>query len=138
MLIPVFLSHSLTSVASISFVFLTYPDVKEAENAVHVLEGVSFGKNILHVNRFGDIQRFASLPIGEGDLPAGWKEKDFIEKVRFWSCLNQIRSADTSAGLFAKLARGSCWERSVCDFLGHRGQHLVERTQWKRRDFEGS
>lgn len=90
-LIPVFLSHALTSVASISFVFLTYPDVKEAENAVHVLEGVSFGKNILHVNRFGDIQRFASLPIGEGDLPAGWKEKDYIEKVRFRSCLNPIR-----------------------------------------------
>lgn len=93
---------------------------------------MSFGKNVLHVNRFGDIQRFASLPIGEGDLPAGWKEKDYIEKVGSRGSLDQIGNIDTSTGLFAKLAWGSCWKRSVCDFLGHGGQRLVERTQWKR------
>ncbi|OXC62994.1 eukaryotic translation initiation factor 3 subunit B [Cryptococcus neoformans] len=76
------------------FVFLTYPDVKEAENAVQALDGVSFGKNVLHVNRFGDIQRFASMPIGEGDLPSGWKEKEYIEKDYLRSWLGDLAGRD--------------------------------------------
>lgn len=68
--------------------------MKEAENAIHALDGVSFGKSVLHVNRFGDIQRFASMPIGESDLPSGWKEKEYIEKVKFGSCLVWLEATD--------------------------------------------
>ena len=65
-----------------SFLFLTYPDVKAAENALIVLEGTPFGKaHTLYVNRFGDIEKYANLPIGEGELPPGWKEKPYVERV---------------------------------------------------------
>ncbi|KIR33179.1 eukaryotic translation initiation factor 3 subunit B [Cryptococcus deuterogattii 99/473] len=76
------------------FIFLTYPDVKEAENAIHALDGVSFGKSVLHVNRFGDIQRFASMPIGESDLPSGWKEKEYIEKDYLRNWLGDLAGRD--------------------------------------------
>lgn len=105
--------------------------MKEAENAVQALDGVSFGKNVLHVNRFGDIQRFASMPIGEGDLPSGWKEKEYIEKVKFGN-LVWSEATNISPGLLAKLAWGSCWERPICNLLGSRGYGLVEWTQWNR------
>lgn len=62
--------------------FLTYPDAPEAENALRVLDNTPFGKaHTLYVNRFGDIERYANLPIGEGDLPTGWREKPYVEKV---------------------------------------------------------
>jgi translation initiation factor 3 subunit B len=31
-----------------------------------------FGKNRLYVNRFGEIERFASMVIEEGDTPKNW------------------------------------------------------------------
>lgn len=66
----------------LSFLFLTYPDAQQAENALRVLDGTQFGKaNTLHFNRFGDIERYANLPVGEGELPTGWREKPFVEKV---------------------------------------------------------
>ena len=47
-----------------------------------MLDGTHFGKaNALHVNRFGDIERYANLPVGEGELPTGWRERPFTEKV---------------------------------------------------------
>lgn len=65
-----------------SFLFLTYPDGPQAENALRVLDNTPFGKaHTLYVNRFGDIERYANLPIGEGDLPTGWREKSYVEKV---------------------------------------------------------
>ncbi len=64
------------------FIFLTYPDPQQAENALRVLDGTQFGKaNILHVNRFGDIERYANMPVGEGELPTGWRERPYVEKV---------------------------------------------------------
>lgn len=76
------------------FLFLTYPDGAEAEHALRVIDGASFGKNVLHVNRFGDIERFANLPIGEGELPAGWREKAFIEKDHLRSWLGDVAGRD--------------------------------------------
>lgn len=73
------------------FLFLTYPDAQQAENALRVLDGTSFGKaHTLYVNRFGDIERYANLPIGEGELPTGWREKQYLEKV----CSTQSITAD--------------------------------------------
>ncbi|WWD22047.1 eukaryotic translation initiation factor 3 subunit B [Kwoniella shandongensis] len=68
------------------FIFLTYPDAQQAENALRVLDGTAFGKNVLYVNRFGDIERYANMPVGEGELPTGWKEKPYVEKdhLRSW------------------------------------------------------
>jgi translation initiation factor 3 subunit B len=70
------------STAKTRFLFLTYPETKSADNAVIALEGQSFGKaHTLYVNRFGDIEKYANLPVGEGELPSGWKEKPFVERV---------------------------------------------------------
>ena len=68
------------------FVFLVYPDAPQAANALRVLDGIKFGKNYLHANRFGDIERYANMPVGEGELPAGWQEKPYVEKdhLRSW------------------------------------------------------
>jgi translation initiation factor 3 subunit B len=75
-----FLCHRV--VTNCRFLFLTYPDSKSAENALVVLDGTAFGKaHTLYVNRFGDIERYANLPIGEGELPSGWKEKPYTERV---------------------------------------------------------
>lgn len=64
------------------FIFLTYPDAQHAENALRALDNMAFGKaHTLYVNRFGDIERYANMPIGEGELPAGWKEKPYVERV---------------------------------------------------------
>jgi translation initiation factor 3 subunit B len=64
------------------FVFITYPDAQQAENALRVLDNTPFGgKHTLYVNRFGDIERYANLPIGDAELPTGWKEKSYVEKV---------------------------------------------------------
>ena len=47
-----------------------------------MLDGTSFGKaHTLYVNRFGDIERYANMPVGEGELPTGWREKPYVEKV---------------------------------------------------------
>jgi hypothetical protein len=65
-----------------SFVFLTYPDAQQAENALRVLDGTQFGKaHTLYVNRFGDLEKYANMPVGEGELPTGWREKSYVEKV---------------------------------------------------------
>jgi translation initiation factor 3 subunit B len=62
---------------------LTYPDTKAADHALIALEGTAFGKaHTLYVNRFGDIEKYANLPIGEGELPSGWREKPYVERVR--------------------------------------------------------
>lgn len=63
--------------------FVAYADGKEAEHAIRVLNGVKFGsKNTLAVNHFADIERYARAPIGESDLPPGWKDKAFVPRVR--------------------------------------------------------
>ncbi|WOO80269.1 Eukaryotic translation initiation factor 3 subunit B [Vanrija pseudolonga] len=70
-----------------AFVFVAYADGKEAEHAIRVLNGVKFGsKNTLAVNHFADIERYARAPIGESDLPPGWKDKAFVprEYTRNW------------------------------------------------------
>ncbi|KAL7421607.1 Translation initiation factor 3 subunit b [Cryptotrichosporon argae] len=69
------------------FLFLTYPDGPQAEHALRTLNGTSFGKNVLHVNRFGDIERYANLPVGEGELPTGWRERPYAEKAHLRSWL---------------------------------------------------
>jgi hypothetical protein len=47
-----------------------------------VLDGTQFGKaHTLYVNRFGDIEKYANMPVGEGELPTGWREKPYVEKV---------------------------------------------------------
>lgn len=68
------------------FIFLTYPDANQASVALRALDNTAFGKNRLHVNRFGDIERYANLPVGEGEMPSGWKDKAFVEKdhLRSW------------------------------------------------------
>ncbi|ORY26896.1 eukaryotic translation initiation factor eIF2A-domain-containing protein [Naematelia encephala] len=69
------------------FIFLTYPDAAQAENALRSLDGLAFSKAYtLYVNRFGDIERYANMPVGEGELPTGWKEKPYVEKdhLRSW------------------------------------------------------
>ncbi|OCF37588.1 eukaryotic translation initiation factor 3 subunit B [Kwoniella heveanensis CBS 569] len=76
------------------FIFLTYPDAQQAENALRVLDGTSFGKNTLYVNRFGDIERFANLPVGEGELPTGWREKPYVEKDHLRSWLGDSAGRD--------------------------------------------
>ncbi|KAL1409773.1 Translation initiation factor 3 subunit b [Vanrija albida] len=76
------------------FAFLTYPEAQEAEHALRALDGVAFGKNKLHTNRFGDIERFANLPIGEGELPTGWREKPFQEKGHLRSWLGDAAGRD--------------------------------------------
>lgn len=66
----------------LSFIFITYPDAQQAEHALRSLDNTPFGgKHTLYVNRFGDIERYANLPIGDAELPTGWKEKPFVEKV---------------------------------------------------------
>jgi hypothetical protein len=67
--------------ADLRFLFLTYPTPQEAEHALRTLDGTKFGKNTLYVNRFGDIERYANMPVGEGELPTGWREKSYVEKV---------------------------------------------------------
>jgi translation initiation factor 3 subunit B len=76
------------------FLFLTYPDREQAENALRAINGASFGKNLLHVNRFGDIERFANLPVGEGELPAGWREKPYTEREHLRSWLEDAAGRD--------------------------------------------
>ncbi|KAK8846741.1 eukaryotic translation initiation factor 3 subunit B [Kwoniella newhampshirensis] len=76
------------------FIFLTYPDAQQAENALRVLDGTSFGKNHLYVNRFGDIERYANMPVGEGELPTGWKEKPYVEKDHLRSWLGDSAGRD--------------------------------------------
>ena len=78
-----------------SFLFLTYPDSQQAENALNVLDGLKFGsKNILYVNRFGDIERYANMPVGEGELPTGWREKSYVEKDHLRSWLGDAAGRD--------------------------------------------
>jgi translation initiation factor 3 subunit B len=78
-----------------SFLFLTYPDAQQAENALRVLDGLKFGsKNTLYVNRFGDIERYANLPVGEGELPTGWREKPYVEKDHLRSWLGDAAGRD--------------------------------------------
>ncbi|WVQ84000.1 eukaryotic translation initiation factor 3 subunit B [Cryptococcus sp. DSM 104549] len=76
------------------FLFLTYPDAQQAEHAFRVLDGTSFGKNTLYVNRFCDIERFANMPVGEGELPSGWKEKSYVEKEHLRSWLGDNAGRD--------------------------------------------
>ncbi|KAK1926394.1 eukaryotic translation initiation factor eIF2A-domain-containing protein [Papiliotrema laurentii] len=77
------------------FLFLTYPDAQQAENALRVLDGLKFGsKNTLYVNRFGDIERYANLPVGEGELPTGWREKPYVEKDHLRSWLGDAAGRD--------------------------------------------
>lgn len=73
---------SAMKLTSRRFLFLTYPDAPQAENALRALHQTSFGKNhTLYVNRFGDIEKYANMPIGEGELPSGWREKQYVERV---------------------------------------------------------
>ena len=85
------------------FLFLTYPDAQQAEHALRVLDGTQFGKHVLYVNRFGDIERYANMPLGEGELPTGWREKSYVEKVSRDLGILWI-GTDTFLGPFTKLA----------------------------------
>jgi translation initiation factor 3 subunit B len=86
---------------------LTYPDQQQANNALVALEGMSFGKaHTLYVNRFGDIEKYANMPIGEGELPSGWKEKPYVERDHLRSFLGDRLGRDqfmTFADQFAIL-----------------------------------
>ena len=116
-----------------SFLFLTYPTAQEAENAMRVLDGTQFGRShTLYVNRFGDIERYANLPVGEGELPTGWKEKSHIEKVSK-TTIDDLSTRLTKAGPPPQLARGSRRKGSVPHFPRSRSQYLVEWQEWKRR-----
>ncbi|TYJ52427.1 eukaryotic translation initiation factor 3 subunit B [Cryptococcus floricola] len=76
------------------FLFLTYPDAHEAAIAFSALDGLSFGKHILSVNHFSDIEKFAHLPVGEGELPTGWREREYIEKEHLRSWLGDRQGRD--------------------------------------------
>ena len=54
------------------YMFLTYPSAETATHALRSLDQLLFGKNRLYVNRFGEIERYASLTIEEGDTPKNW------------------------------------------------------------------
>jgi translation initiation factor 3 subunit B len=61
--------------------FLTYPDAPQAEYAL-TLNGMPFGKGrSLYFNRFSDIEKYATMPVGTGELPSGWKERGYHERV---------------------------------------------------------
>lgn len=63
---------------------MTYPDVPQAEHALQALHNTAFGKaHTLFVNRFGDIEKYANMPVGEGELPSGWREKPYVERVSY-------------------------------------------------------
>lgn len=61
------------------FIFLTYPTPEEASSALLQLDQIMFGKNRLTVNKFGDIERYASMDIEEGGVPRGWVEETEVE-----------------------------------------------------------
>lgn len=62
--------------------FLTYPSADEATHALRALDQLLFGKNRLYVNRFGEIERFASMAIEEGSTPKNWPaDSEPAEKV---------------------------------------------------------
>lgn len=76
------------------FIFLSYPDAQQAEHALTSLDGAKFGKSTLYVNRFGDIERYANMSIGDEELPAGWKERPFTEKDHARSWLGDAAGRD--------------------------------------------
>lgn len=70
------------SFGAVSYMFLTYPSADAATNALRVLHETMFGKNRLYVNRFGEIERFASMAIEEGETPKNWPaDSEPTEKV---------------------------------------------------------
>ncbi len=65
-----------------SYIFLTYPSEQAATHALRTLDQTLFGKNRLHVNKFGDIERFSQMQIEEGGVPRGWVEEgEWTDKV---------------------------------------------------------
>lgn len=62
--------------------FLTYPSAELATHALRCLDQVLFGKNRLYVNRFGEIERYASMNIEEGSTPKNWPaDSQPVDKV---------------------------------------------------------
>lgn len=55
--------------------FITYPTVEDASAALQALDQTLFGKSRLTVNRFSDIERYATMDIEEGGVPRGWQEE---------------------------------------------------------------
>lgn len=61
---------------------------------------MAFGKaHTLFVNRFGDIEKYANLPIGEGELPSGWREKQYVERVSHTTSSSWFCCADAAGPL---------------------------------------
>lgn len=56
------------------YMFITYPNAALAAHALRALDHLAFGKNRLLVNKFGEIERYASLNVQEGSTPRGWVE----------------------------------------------------------------
>ncbi|GMK57630.1 hypothetical protein CspeluHIS016_0404640 [Cutaneotrichosporon spelunceum] len=76
------------------FVFLSYPDAAQAEHALSAIDGSKFGKSELYVNRFGDIERYANMTVGDDELPPGWKERPYNEKDHARSWLGDAAGRD--------------------------------------------
>jgi hypothetical protein len=76
------LTRLLTSDGLFSYMFLTYPSAELATHALRCLDQVLFGKNRLYVNRFGEIERYASMNIEEGSTPKNWPaDSQAVDKV---------------------------------------------------------
>jgi hypothetical protein len=87
--------------------FLTYPSPEAATNALRALDQLLFGKNRLYVNRFGEIERFASMAIEEDSTPRNWpQDSEPAEKV---SCRHigrqEVRADGLSVGTPPIMAR---------------------------------
>jgi len=115
--------------------FLTYPSPGEATAALRNLDQYLFGKNRLQVNKFGDIERYASLPIEEGSVPRGWVEESEIEPqehLKSWLADPQGRDQyltyrEESVDL-NWIGRGGVGEPAVQPEPVSRNSHCPDRT----------
>ncbi|KAJ9105519.1 hypothetical protein QFC21_001890 [Naganishia friedmannii] len=77
------------------YMFLTYPSAELATHALRCLDQVLFGKNRLYVNRFGEIERYASMNIEEGSTPKNWPaDSQAVDKEHLRSWLADPQGRD--------------------------------------------
>lgn len=83
-----------------SFAFYVLPDANDASFALRVLDQTKFGKNLLHFNKFSDVERFANVE-PEWTEP---QEEPFTAKVRPTSspCALAIVDADSTCPVAAR------------------------------------